>query len=112
MNELTDDVASLAVAPGPDAPRCDQRNLSVLASANGFTLWHYRVPDGHNVQAEDYFDGCDAIAQGDLVLANAGRRFAVLMVAGVFVHDARRRPALEVYALTVEFSNGPSWPCV
>ena len=44
------------------------RNLSVLAYANGFTLWHYKAgrdPLSH-VQTVDFFaDAADMLSEGD-----------------------------------------------
>jgi hypothetical protein len=47
------------------------RNLSVLAYANGFTLWHYRAPaEGEDeVTQRGYFnDAADMLAAGDMLL--------------------------------------------
>ncbi|MBM3581726.1 MAG: hypothetical protein FJX37_07150 [Alphaproteobacteria bacterium] len=48
------------------------KNLSVLAYANGFTLWHYATPDtGNAVDTAGYFnDAADMIRAGDVILAN------------------------------------------
>ena len=48
------------------------KNLSVLAYANGFTLWHYTTPDTANtVDTAGYFNSAaDMIRVGDIVLAN------------------------------------------
>ncbi len=48
------------------------KNLSVLAYANGFTLWHYTTPDAAAaVDSEDYFnDAADMVRTGDMILAN------------------------------------------
>ncbi len=48
------------------------KNLSVLAYANGFTLWHYATPDTSNtVDTAGYFDpAADMIRVGDIILAN------------------------------------------
>ncbi len=50
------------------------RNLSVLAYAQGFTLWHYRAgEDGiADVAAPDFFEeATDMLAGGDMLLASA-----------------------------------------
>ena len=51
---------------------CDLTNLSVLAYANGFTLWHYTTGDAEaTVVADDYFaDARDLLKPGDMVLTN------------------------------------------
>lgn len=70
------------------------RNLSVLAYAQGFTLWHYR---GHvptlaagvvppvtleEVRTPGFFDpAADMLAPGDMVMVSAQNAGAVLLVA-------------------------------
>lgn len=51
-----------------------QKNLSVLAYANGFTLWHYTTPDAAAVvDTTGYFNAAaDMLRVGDMILANAG----------------------------------------
>jgi hypothetical protein len=45
-------------------------NLSVLAYANGFTLWHYRTLDA-SIDGPGYFDdAADFLRAGDIILAN------------------------------------------
>lgn len=48
------------------------KDLSVLAYANGFTLWHYTTADdGGAVVAANYFDAAaDMLRVGDLLLTN------------------------------------------
>ncbi len=66
------------------------KDLSVLAYANGFTLWHYTTADpaGALTKARPgYFDPANAMLRaGDIILANAradGRpSAAMLLVAG------------------------------
>lgn len=50
----------------------NQHNLSVLAYANGFTLWHYgTADDGVNLIAPGYFNAAsDMLRIGDMMLAN------------------------------------------
>jgi hypothetical protein len=60
------------------------RDLSVLAYANGFTLWHYKAgKDGLSIVAgEDYFaDASDMMAPGDMVMVSGGTGCQVLCVA-------------------------------
>jgi hypothetical protein len=60
------------------------RNLSVLAYANGFTLWHYKAgQDQLEAVAEDDFfaDAADMLAQGDLVMVSALDGARILTVA-------------------------------
>lgn len=48
------------------------RDLSVLAYANGFTLWHYTsIDDATAITAADYFsDAADMLRVGDLIIIN------------------------------------------
>lgn len=52
------------------------RNLSVLAYANGFTLWHYRT-GGQALSALDdagfFGPASDLIAAGDIVMASGSQ---------------------------------------
>ena len=57
------------------------RNLSVLAYANGFTLWHYKSGDEERgrLVARNYFsEAQDMLADGDLMIATT-RKGPVLM---------------------------------
>jgi hypothetical protein len=49
-----------------------QKNLSVLAYANGFTLWHYTTPDASTVvDTAGYFNAAaDMLRAGDMILSN------------------------------------------
>ena len=49
------------------------RNLSVLAYANGFTLWHYRSgqDERSRLTSKNFFaEAEDMLADGDLMIAN------------------------------------------
>lgn len=48
------------------------RNLSVLAYANGFTLWHYTTVDpASDVDTQGYFNDAEEMLRvGDMILAN------------------------------------------
>ena len=48
------------------------RNLSVLAYANGFTLWHYTTVDAASVvDTAGYFDAAaEMLRVGDILIAN------------------------------------------
>lgn len=50
----------------------ETKNLSVLAYANGFTLWHYATSDiVATVESTGYFsDASDMVRVGDIILAN------------------------------------------
>jgi hypothetical protein len=60
------------------------RNLSVLAYANGFTLWHYKSGTDRlqSVTARDFFaDAADMLTQGDLMMISAADGARVVTVA-------------------------------
>ena len=47
------------------------RNLSVLAYANGFTLWHYKCDDtpiSEVVRVGFFREACDMMAVGDMIV--------------------------------------------
>ena len=50
----------------------NSKDLSVLAYANGFTLWHYTSVDpAIDVDTSGYFnDASDIVRVGDMILAN------------------------------------------
>ena len=63
----------------------ESKDLSVLAYANGFTLWHYTTTDA-DAAAAGYFDNAaEMLRAGDVIIANVGtageRRLGVLHVA-------------------------------
>ena len=50
------------------------RNLSALAYANGFTLWHYKTGKDrlNQVEKPDFFaDAADMLAEGDMMMVSA-----------------------------------------
>ena len=60
------------------------RNLSVLAYANGFTLWHYKAGSDRlqTVVARDFFaDAADMLAQGDLLMISAADGARIVTMA-------------------------------
>jgi hypothetical protein len=60
------------------------RNLSVLAYAQGFTLWHYRAGAGRldDVAGVGFFDAAaDMLAVGDMMLVSATDGGRILCVA-------------------------------
>ncbi|MDE2319862.1 MAG: hypothetical protein KGK02_09220 [Rhodospirillales bacterium] len=61
------------------------RNLSVLAYANGFTLWHYKAGNDNLADAANpgYFaDASDLMAEGDMVMLSAAEGGRIASVAG------------------------------
>jgi hypothetical protein len=61
------------------------KELSVLAYANGFTLWHYRTADAASaVDTNGYFNMAGEVFRaGDMILANTG--LANSPAAGLFL---------------------------
>ncbi len=62
------------------------RNLSVLAYAQGFTLWHYRAAGSPmaGIAAAGFFDPAgDLVAAGDMMLVSAADGGRVLFVTTV-----------------------------
>jgi len=60
------------------------RNLSVLAYAQGFTLWHYKAPAMalNRLRAKGFFDpATDMLATGDMVMMSARDGGCVAFVA-------------------------------
>jgi hypothetical protein len=61
------------------------RNLSVLAYANGFTLWHYKAgtePLAATAAPGYFADAADLMAPGDMVLFSATEGGKIASVAG------------------------------
>ena len=59
------------------------RNLSVLAYANGFTLWHYKAADRlETVTGRDYFDdAADMLSGGDIMMVSAENGARIVCIA-------------------------------
>ena len=60
------------------------RDLSVLAYANGFTLWHYKAGDDLTTElaTENYFvDASDMIATGDMIMVSGATGCRLLCIA-------------------------------
>jgi len=60
------------------------RDLSVLAYANGFTLWHYKAGDdlASEFATENYFvDASDMIAAGDMIMVSGATGCRLLCIA-------------------------------
>ena len=57
------------------------RQLSVLAYANGFTLWHYKAEACGGVTEAGFFDAASGmLAPGDLMMVSAGDGARMLCV--------------------------------
>lgn len=63
------------------------KDLSVLAYANGFTLWHYATADrAADVAAGGYFNAAgDLLRTGDMILLNSGGDAPTASVAATIV---------------------------
>ncbi len=78
----------------------DSKNLSVLAYANGFTLWHYTTADlAATVDSAGYFNAAEYMLRvGDMVLANADT--GGTPAHGVFVVNANAGGTVDMADLT------------
>lgn len=76
------------------------KDLSVLAYANGFTLWHYATADAAaSVDSAGYFNAAsDMIRTGDMILANTAT--GGTMVSGVFVVASNAAGVVDAKDLT------------
>jgi hypothetical protein len=76
------------------------RNLSVLAYANGFTLWHYTTPDpAADVDTAGYFNAAaDMVRVGDMVLANVAT--GGTPASGIFLINANAAGVVDAADLT------------
>jgi hypothetical protein len=71
------------------------RDLSVLAYANGFTLWHYKAgPDSlTDIACDDYFaDASDMMAAGDMLMISGAKAARILSVAVATEGNVRSVP--------------------
>ena len=60
------------------------RNLSVLAYANGFTLWHYKAGRDRLdlVEKLDFFsDAADMLVEGDMMMVTASDGGRIISIA-------------------------------
>ncbi len=57
----------------------ESKNFSVMAYANGFTLWNYSTEDtSETIRAADYFNATEPFVRpGDMILAVTGKNTAV-----------------------------------
>jgi len=76
------------------------KNLSVLAYANGFTLWHYTPQDAAaNVDTAGYFNGAaEMVRVGDMILANADTDGTP--TSGIFLVNANAAGVVDVADMT------------
>ncbi len=60
------------------------RDLSVLAYANGFTLWHYKPGNDSlaDVAGDNFFDDAsDMMAAGDIIMVSGAKGCRVMCIA-------------------------------
>ncbi|OAN50159.1 hypothetical protein A6A04_01745 [Paramagnetospirillum marisnigri] len=76
------------------------KDLSVLAYANGFTLWHYTTADVANtMDTEGYFNAASTMLRvGDIIVANVDT--AGTMKGGLFLVSANSGGVVDVNDLT------------
>lgn len=76
------------------------KNLSVLAYANGFTLWHYTTPDtAATVDTAGYFnDAALVLRVGDMIFANV--ETGGTMKGGLFLVNANSGTVVDVADMT------------
>lgn len=70
------------------------RNLSVLAYANGFTLWHYKAGGTLEVVTAPQFfsDASDMLTAGDLVMVSASDGARILAVGEAVIGSVTVAP--------------------
>lgn len=80
-------------------------DLSVIAYANGFTLWHYSTADAAAVvDTSGYFnDAADMLRVGDMILANTGT--GGTLVSGILHVSSNTGGVVDVDDLTQVGSN-------
>lgn len=76
------------------------KDLSVLAYANGFTLWHYTTADiATDVDTAGYFnDASDMVRVGDIIVANVDT--AGTPGGGMFLVNANTAGVVDVADMT------------
>ncbi len=76
------------------------KDLSVLAYANGFTLWHYTTIDlAATIDTAGYFnDASDMVRVGDMIMANADTDGAP--ASGIYLVNANSGGVVDVADMT------------
>ena len=60
------------------------KNLSVLAYANGFTIWHYATEDSLQDVLSGYFDPvADLMNKNDMIILNTGDMNCIMFVQSI-----------------------------
>ena len=80
----------------------EARSLSVLAYANGFTLWHYTtIDDAATVDTSGYFNAASELLRvGDMILANVDTD-AVQNAAGILLVSSNAAGTVDVDNMTL-----------
>jgi hypothetical protein len=71
------------------------RDLSVLAYANGFTLWHHKagIDSLADVACDDYFaDASDMMTAGDMILISGAKGCRMLCITAASAGNVRSAP--------------------
>ncbi len=76
------------------------KNLSVLAYANGFTLWHYATIDtAADVDTAGYFNNAsDMVRVGDMIMANVAT--GGTPASGIFLVNANSAGVVDAADMT------------
>jgi hypothetical protein len=76
------------------------KDLSVLAYANGFTLWHYTTADASTVvDTTGYFNAATTMLRvGDIIIANVDT--AGTLKGGLFLVSANSNGVVDVNDMT------------
>jgi hypothetical protein len=60
------------------------KNLSVVAYANGFTIWHYKTEDQLEELLNGYFDAVsDLMNKNDMLVLNCGDQNCIMFVKSI-----------------------------
>jgi len=73
------------------------RSLSVLAYANGFTLWHYKTGADplEAIRRSGFFaDAADMLASGDIMMVSARQGASILCITETEHGDVNAHPLI------------------
>jgi len=100
MNAKTEQMLAAEASHGSrhtpvSSARFAVRNFSILAYANGFTLWHYKAGKAqiNDVMATGFFnDAADMLSVGDLVMVSAADGARIVCGASTNVESVTLTP--------------------